>query len=238
MARADFAGDLAQRLAVDVRRQADHALHVVALHLAQRRSRSFTFATSPSSGCGLAALSSPAAVPRPRWTPCRSAESRPGSETRCRSPDRASSSGSTNRLDDVAATSDLRDVRHCQAELAGALAIDVDVQRRIVQRLRVLQVAQRRQSSPARVDTFSAKARLAAMLGPCTATSIGVGEPKLITWLTMSPASNEIVHSGRARGEASRAVAPSVLRRDQRGRASAPPAAPLRAGRWSTGKSC
>ena len=33
---------------------------------------------------------------------------------------------------------------------------------------------------------------------PWTATSIGVGEPKLITWLTMSAASNETCVPGRS----------------------------------------
>ena len=36
------------------------------------------------------------------------------------------------------------------------------------------------------------------MFGPCIATSIGVGDPKLITWLTMSPASKENAQSGSA----------------------------------------
>ncbi len=62
-----------------------------------------------------------------------------------------------------------------EAELAGTFAVDVDVQRRIVQRLGVLQIAKIGNATPACARIFSAKARLAARLGPCTATSIGVG---------------------------------------------------------------
>jgi hypothetical protein len=39
--------------------------------------------------------------------------------------------------------------------------------------------------------SVSAKARFSARLGPLTATSTGVGEPKLMTSLTMSAGSNE-----------------------------------------------
>ncbi len=45
---------------------------------------------------------------------------------------------------------------------------------------------------------FAACARLAGWFGPCTSTSIGVGEPKLITWLMMSPASKERATSGNS----------------------------------------
>ena len=41
-----------------------------------------------------------------------------------------------------------------------------------------------------------AKARLASRLRPLTATSMGVGEPRLITRLTMSLGSNEKLTSG------------------------------------------
>ena len=48
-----------------------------------------------------------------------------------------------------------------------------------------------------------AKARLAARFGPLTATSIGVGEPRLMTRLTMSLGSKEKLTSGICSREAS-----------------------------------
>src|SRR5258706_204007 len=54
------------------------------------------------------------------------------------------------------------------------------------------------------VRSLSACSRFAARFGPLTVTSTGVGEPKLITRLTMSLGSNENLTSGMAAASFSR----------------------------------
>ena len=84
--------------------------------------------------------------------------------------------------------------------MPGPLAVDLDAHGRVVEGLGVLEVAERgdlRQLVPdlRRVGPVSAK------FGPLTATSTGVGEPKLITSLTMSAGSKENCTSGISAGE-------------------------------------
>ena len=55
-----------------------------------------------------------------------------------------------------------------------------------------------RESLPTRCEPSRRTARLSAKFGPLTAISTGVGEPKLITSLTMSDGSNEKRTSGIA----------------------------------------
>ena len=88
------------------------------------------------------------------------------------------------------------------AELAGELAIDVDVDGRIVERLPELQIAQSAESSRARRAPSSRTPRLAAKSGPVIATSTGVGAPKFMMRLTMSPGSNENCAAGKSLREA------------------------------------
>ena len=111
------------------------------------------------------------------------------------------------RLDEVAATSDARDVGHLHAEQPGALAVEVDVDRRIIERLAELHVAQRRDRRE-RSAQLLRDTRGRGRLGPLTATSIGVGEPKLITRLTMSLGSKENRTSGQLLRRTLAAAAP------------------------------
>ena len=77
------------------------------------------------------------------------------------------------------ATIDLPTRSTVTPELAGALAIDVDVERRVVERLRDLHVAQRR-ACFASAPTIFSRERAASRRGSCPrrVTSIGVGAPK------------------------------------------------------------
>ena len=77
------------------------------------------------------------------------------------------------------------------AELPGALAVDVDADRRIVERLLEWQVAQRRESRLSSSRSFATNARVAGKSGPVTATCTGVGAPKFMIRPTMSPGSKE-----------------------------------------------
>ena len=108
-------------------------------------------------------------------------------------------------------TSDLRDVLTASARQAGLLAIDVHVDRRIVQRLRRTASRAGPECRRARSAASRHTARFSAKLGPLTDTSIGVGEPKLITSLTMSAGSNEKRTLGHARWATSpRSSSPSA----------------------------
>jgi hypothetical protein len=75
-------------------------------------------------------------------------------------------------------------------KLTGTLAVDVHLHHRTVEHLSVLQIAQPADPGQLR-PTVSAYSRLTVRFAPVTATSIGVGEPKLITWSTRSAASKD-----------------------------------------------
>ena len=83
----------------------------------------------------------------------------------------------------------------------------------IVELLRELQIAEERQLRELRPDLLREGAVRRRGSAPCTATSIGVGEPKLITWLTMSPASNETCTSGSSLAKAGAQPLAQRLRR-------------------------
>ena len=95
------------------------------------------------------------------------------------------------------------------AELAGELAIDVDLDRRIVERLLELQVAQRRNLRELVAQLRRRTRASPRSPGPATATSTGVGAPKFMMRLTMSPGSNE----NCARRETAREAAAAALPR-------------------------
>ena len=59
------------------------------------------------------------------------------------------------RDDEVAGTTERDHVRHGQAELAGALAVDGDVERRVVALLGELQIAQESQFGQLRLGSFA-----------------------------------------------------------------------------------
>ena len=126
-----------------------------------------------------------------------------------------------------------RHVIRLHAHHPGPLAIQRHIHGRIIERLAELHVAQEC-SRLSFSRTLSAKARSLSRFGPLTATSIGVGEPRLITRLTMSRGSKENLTSGICSRTAG-AGAPLARQCGSVSRSSIGPAARLPAARCSTG---
>jgi len=97
--------------------------------------------------------------------------------------------GTTKRLDEVAVRTDLA-TSWAVTRLARLAPVELDVDRRVVERKAVLEVAERRDPGQFLANLFG-KGAVLARFGPVTLTSTGVGEPKLMTSLTMSAGSNE-----------------------------------------------
>ena len=143
----DLAGDPSQILPRDVRRQADHALHVVAVVLAGHGPGP-TVATSRSKSGAPPDAGRGSSRPRPA-SPCPGRGSRPAPGSRCRSwvgpvvghDEPAGRRGRDHRA---------RDLGHRDAAHPGFLAVDLDPHGRIIERLNELEVAERRELPPAR----------------------------------------------------------------------------------------
>ena len=80
---------------------------------------------------------------------------------------------------------------------AAQLAVDVDIELRIVERLLDARIGHAR-NMPNLAQQLLGEGAVGLRSAPATCTSIGAGEPKFRIWLTMSAGRNEKVVPGNA----------------------------------------
>src|SRR5579875_3437534 len=97
----------------------------------------------------------------------------------------------------------LRNLLNSETELACPNAVNVHIKTGVVKRLSIMKVAQVFVFRQLRANLFRI-GMIGGHMGPWMATSMGVGEPKSIIWLTMSPDSKVNAVPGKSRASTGR----------------------------------